>query len=464
MSFTINNSNKMKRRKFIANSATALTAISIFPSCITKNATPEGEEWRLAEKNSDYRLTYNEADLEALETAKSNINKYRKKSTAIKITDANGKALSGIKIKIQQLNTPFDWGCSSVPNKNTNGIKNFVNLFNCTTAKCYWDERWHQPIETEEGKRIYDTFLKEINIAVTNGLRVKGHPLVWTVRKALPIWLDKYEHDKQIDILKNHVQSLIKIGGTNVSMWDLCNEMLWEPSFRNYKLRNWPHIETIDEMLTYIEPSLQWARAINPNAVYALNDYGLEITYRKEIAAGEQRKRYVELVNALKNRNCAPDALGTQTHVGNWYNPELLKTVWDELAQAGIPLQISEYWAHIKSEKAIVDLAPNEQQFYLTRYLKDCYTLAFGHPAVNHFTYWGNEHFFDEEGNTTHYYKALHQLIKNEWMTNTDAETNSEGLFAFNGFAGEYLLTINDKQTARFSLLENEDVMVFKAI
>jgi len=445
----------MERRKFIAASIGALAAVSTMPSCILGSKPKEGEEWRLAERNSLYTLEYSAADQDALEQALKNIEIHRKRNVSIRLFDQQGLPLRNTTVKIVQTNTPFDWGSSSSVGSNKNRTKLFLDLFNCATAKCYWDERWHQPIEKVEGKRIYDVFLNEIKTAKDNGLRVKGHPLVWTVRKALPQWLDAYPLDKQLEILKNHVQSLISIGGKDVTRWDLCNEMLWEPSFRNYKNRKWPHIETVDEMLTHIAPAVQWAREINPNALYSLNDYGLEITYVKEITAAEQRKRYVELAKALKRRGCAPDALGTQTHVGGWYSPSLLKTVWDDLSQAEIPLQITEFWAHFDAEPAVQKLKKEEQDFYRQRYVNDCITMAFGHPSVNHFTFWGDDMFFDEQGNATPVYEGVHNLIKKEWTTTLNLNSGDEALVSFRGFKGNYKVFNGDTVVKEFELLED---------
>ena len=89
-------------------------------------------------------------------------------------------------------------------------MKQFTDLFNTTTAKCYWDGCWHHPIEREEGVRVTRFFEQEVRWGLVNGIRVKGHPLVRTIRKGIPTWMDKYPMGEQMKRLENHVRSMIK--------------------------------------------------------------------------------------------------------------------------------------------------------------------------------------------------------------------------------------------------------------
>ncbi len=404
----------------------------------------DGEEWRndiYTSPDTTHRTPHNEVIAES----RSAIEKHRKENILIRFTNADGKPLSGVKTTVLQTTSRFDWGCSESGNDvhrseeaNHRRTKHLAELFNCTTAKCYWDERWHQPIEHVEGKRITTVFEEEVQWGKANRLRVKGHPLVWTVRKALPQWLDKYDYTTQLKKLEQHVRQMIAIGGTDVTRWDLCNEMLWEPSLRHYQQRRWPHIEHTDEILTYLEPAMHWAREANRHAIYSLNDYGLEKTYRPEITAEDQRKRYVELVEKMKLRGCAPDAIGTQAHVAGWYTPAVFRHSLNDLATAGLPLQITEFWAHTNKQNQLEKLNSQQKQLAVIAYITDMYTIAFGHPAVQHFTYWGDEQFVDTEGNKTAVYDALYLLIRQQWMTNEQITTDASGTLSLRGFHGDY--------------------------
>jgi hypothetical protein len=72
------------------------------------------------------------------------------------------------------------------------------------------------------------------------------------------------------------------------------------------------------------------------------------------------------------------------------------------------------------------------------------YTLAFADPQVTHFTYWGGREWFDENANTSNLYHAMHQLIRDTWMTNVEITTNADGEASLRAFYGDYNVNITD--------------------
>ncbi len=403
---------------------------------------------------------------DVLAEANEGIEKYRKSDLSIRLTDAaDQRSLVGAQVTIEQVSHQFDFGCSSgfvLSETREDPVKQaraalFVDLFNCTSAKCYWDECWHQPIEQHQGVRVTRTFLDEIDWAIANNLRVRGHPLVWTVPKAIPQWVRKYPYEKQLQLMEHNLRSLIQATKGRVKLWDLVNEMLWEPSLRNLPKREWPHIESVDEMLTYIEPAIHWARQEDPTSTYVLNDYGLEINLVKindlTVTASEQRRRYRDLLEEMHKRDCAPDAIGTQMHDNTWVPADLFKKVLDELATTGVPVQVSEFWAHDNACPHVATLSPEQLRDARIQYLTDCYTIAFGHPRVNHFTYWGSKEFFEDSDKLSKNYKAawlpskdyqtLHQLIRKQWWTPTQSlTTNGTGEAAARVGHGRYRVSV----------------------
>jgi GH35 family endo-1,4-beta-xylanase len=458
------------RRKFLNHLVTATAGTFLLSKCKNQQSgskIPEGEEWRSKKKmpvkaGDNYWLT---SELEA--EANAAIEKYRKGPFTIRLLNQKGEALPGYSVHFRQNGHHFDWGysgafeiCEEEP-LSQQKTKHIKKLFNCTTAKCYWDERWHQPIEHEEGNRIMDRFIGETEWGLANRMKVKGHPLVWTVRKAIPSWMDKYSYEVQLKKLEKHVRELIRAGGDSVTMWDLCNEMLWEPSLRNLPQRHWPHLETIDEILTYLEPAVHWAKDENPAAVYALNDYGLVKTHAPGVTSEQQRKRYVDLVHEMKKRGCAPDAIGTQCHVAGWYSAKEFNATLNDLAMAELPIQVTEFWAHLKDYPFENQIDRKEKEAALVENVKMIYTLAFAHPDVNHFTYWGSREWFDEHANPTSVYWAIHNLIRNHWMTSAEKISDAEGTISLHAFYGTYDVIITDdmgnSHPVSISLSQNND-------
>lgn len=419
----------------------------------------QGEEWRKAKVRNGEDLEGLRPDESVLAEAKAGIEQHRKGTFSLRLTDAAGEPISDQLIRLQLIDHGVDWGCSGAGShqllqsdeREQERSRHFARLFTCTTAKCYWNERWHQPIERYEGIRIYDLFLDEIEWANELGLKVKGHPLVWTVRKALPDWLFRYAYNQQMDILKRHVESLIEVTGERVQLWDLCNEMLWEPAFKNVAHRQWPHLDPIDALADYIAPAVQWARAANPAAVYSLNDYGLLHTYRPEISVTGQRDRYLQLVEALTERDATPDAIGCQTHIGGRFQLDAFQRALDHLALAKLPLQITEFWAKEADFEGVKDPAAREQA--LAQYVCDMYTVAFGHPQVAHVTYWGGSQLFTESGTPTLLFEQLDQLIHGQWTTRKEVRTDEAGRLSFAGFKGTYQVEIADRPAISAQIL-----------
>ncbi|MCC5928737.1 MAG: endo-1,4-beta-xylanase [Cyclobacteriaceae bacterium] len=436
----------MKRRPFLQKAiALAGAGLSVNYSCGKKNPN-EGHEWKDITKVSDHGFGQLRPPADVLAQARENIERYRKGPLQLILISPNGDILKNSKCALRQKSHLFDWGSSSAGRwslqQNDEGYdrwsKKFSALFNSTTCKCYWDEKWHQPIETEEGLRILDVFMDEKDWAKNNGLRAKGHPLVWTVPKAIPKWMLKYSIEEQMKRLEHHVRDLIRHGSDHIFKWDLCNEMLWEPSLRNVPEREWPHIESVDEILTYLEPAVQWAREELPEGHFALNEYGLLHTSQDVISPSRQRERYLELIEEMYKRDCAPDAIGWQAHIGAWFPHDAFYQTIDTLASSGLPVEITEFWAHDKHNPNFGIL--NEEELIKTKadYMCDMYTIAFGHPAVNHFTYWGESGFTDKDGKTGPFYEALYNLIKVQWSSEEDSYSNDEGIVHINAFYGHY--------------------------
>ena len=419
----------------------------------------EGEEWAA---EHDFGLREDPAEREqVLEQARSGIEHHRKSPLTLRLLGPDGAALPGRALELEQTGHAFDFGCSAASTvaaeadpaiKARNQL--FCKLFNCTTAKCYWDEKWHQPIEHVQGQRVTSTFLAEVDWARANGLRVRGHPLVWTVDKAIPAWVKRYDYERQLRLVEENCRSLIGAAGGRVQLWDLVNEALWEPSLRHLAERDWPHIETTEEMLTYIEPALGWARDEDPDARYVINDYGLEVnnTTMKGVTAAKQRQRFVELAQALVERGCAPDALGTQAHVGKWFPMSAVQQSLDDLASTGLPVQVTEYWAHFKSCPGIDELSEADQREEQARYVRDFYTVVFGHPATDHLTFWGGKEFFDRKGYVpSRLYRALDELINGAWRSQGQYQTDQDGVVSDRVFQGDYRLRWRDRHGRQHS-------------
>jgi GH35 family endo-1,4-beta-xylanase len=430
---------EMQRREALEKLSALGLGMPVLGSCRRKPIS--GQEWSMP-VSVPYRRS--EADEALLVQARANINRIRKGQLIVELKGPEGLLESGL-FEIRLLRHRFRFGhtldIAPVASDMEPDFGEWLSRMGSYTAKCYWDERWHQPIEKEEGKRIYTRFEKEIENALSWGWDVKGHPLIWTVPKALPDWLDKYSPDQRLQRLLAHAGDLVDRYKDKVKSWDVCNEFLWEPSLRHMEERKWPHLEPVSEILTYLEPGIRHIRQRDPAARLILNEYGLEKDFAPGVTALDQRNRFLDLVAEMEKRGCPPDILGTQCHVREPFSMVEIQACLDHLAKSGLPVHITEFWAR----------TPDKADSQATlQYIHDAYTLAFGHPSVENLTYWGDQGLTEKKNKFGPQGRALHQLLCREW--DTQARIPGKGASGpMEAFFGQYGLFKDNKKIEDFS-------------
>ncbi len=435
----------------------------------------ESEEWRhaeppLDENDPDHVSDRDEA--EVLAEAASGVERYRKGDGELTLLAPDGAPAANRPVEIVQTGSAFLFGSPvyEVAEAAREGLlgslrmRNYAHwytgLLNAATALCYWHERGDPWMERYQGETLFREFVAQADWARAHGLTVKGHPLVWSVPKAVPPWLRRYDPETRMKFLEVRVRNLVAGLRGKVDAWDVVNEMLWEPSWRHIDERKWPHLEPIEEILTYVSPALRWCREENPDAKLLINEYGIVYSVRHsmpEARAANQRKRYRALAEALADAGTPPDALGVQAHTGGRaYRMADVRAVFDELAGAGLPLHVTEFGASYRAlglEDA--DLSEEEKAARQADYMRKFYTVAFGHPALEAVFYWGLPRtafpFRERRDQRIHStvaprpcYEALRQLIREEWMTRIEATSDEAGKVRFRGFFGDYRLRADD--------------------
>ncbi|MDA3961361.1 MAG: hypothetical protein PF961_11270 [Planctomycetota bacterium] len=115
---------------------------------------PAGEEWRVDDAADVLDRAHDEA---VVARAEAGIEKSRKGDGCRRLCDRSGAPLKDVEVSIEQTSHAFVFGCSqgstlaAEASDPTLASRNelFVRLFNGTTAKCSWNERWHTPVERQ---------------------------------------------------------------------------------------------------------------------------------------------------------------------------------------------------------------------------------------------------------------------------------------------------------------------------
>jgi endo-1,4-beta-xylanase len=441
----------------------------------------------------------NQIGLERSEETRIDIKNNRTTEAEVCLLDINGKPLKNKTVEVELMKHEFLFGDC---NKNMDalfrlgsggeeelriGRKVFSEVLNALNVTCYWTERPRNNMaKTEEyqGEVNLNGFDESVRWGLSEGLTIKGHPLFWPVPKAIPEWLDKYDYQTQLKFLEIRLRSIVSRYKGKVKLYDAVNEMLWEPALKNLKKRTWPYMETIDNIVEYVSFVLKICREEDPDARFLLNDYGLErnhnqpvqlaandndvsaIQYNKligndgkEVTALRQRERYLELVARLSDRGFTPSAIGMQGHSGAVTREEQW-ALYDQMYKLGIPLHITEFWAHKEDfGKDFQVMSQTDQQEYLSEYVVNYMKNAFAHPAIGAFFFWG---FMDmavqfTEGLSRSYellplYYKVKDLIHKEWHTKELLTTNSDGKIHFRGYYGDYSMRYATKDSAALSI------------
>jgi len=433
--------------------------------------TNANEEWRAMDgARADYDPS---ASADVLKAARAHIADKRRRPAVLRLVDRSGAPLAGRRVGVHQLSHDFPFGeqlwtldamyrDGEQDTARARALKaRFLELFNASNNLCYWTERPRNDASKSEefqGETRIENFAATVDWSRANGLIAKGHPLFWSIPKAIPDWLARYDRDTFMKFAEVRVRNLVARFRGRVTLWDVVNEPMWEAAPQNLARRSWPHIEPIAAIADYVEPVLRWCRAEDPDACLLVNDYGMEKdddpagrtgSDGSRVTAASQRRRYVELFRELDRRECPPDAIGLQSHSGWFATHSEQWAVYDAFAETGLPIHITEFWADRTTleasgrySRAAIDELQAE---YICNYL----TCAFGHPRVEAFFFWGllgaAIDWFDRSGHELRpVFNRVRQLLREEWMTAETCVTDANGVIALPVFPGKYALRLMD--------------------
>jgi endo-1,4-beta-xylanase len=424
-----------------------------------------GEEWRGLDRPLDRYDPTSGVEAEALAAAREGIRIHRMEDAVVRCLDRQGRPLRGARFAIEQVAHAFPFGEQlwSLDAMARDGEweserarawrQRFTELFNAATNLCYWTERpRHDASKTEDrqGEPRVENFATTVAWTRGAGLLAKGHPLTWSIPKCVPEWVQRYPHSTQLKFLEVRVRSLVARFRGQIAIWDAVNEPMWEAALRNLPQRQWPHIESLDILTEDIARILGWCREEDPDALFLLNDYGMETdpvkpltgTDGQPVTAARQRQRYLDLVRALQDRGAGPDAIGLQAHTG-LISHSHQRRIYDQFATAGIPVHITEFWARIRDFAEAERMSPESREELLAEYVANYLTCAFGHSAVDAFFFWGlMGSAIQWHERSAHdlkpVYHRIRDLLHTTWRTRLTAVTDDAGEIRFRGFRGGY--------------------------
>lgn len=168
-----------------------------------------------------------------------------------------------------------------------------------------------------------------VDFALQNNMRVHGHTLIWAAKNSK--WVNEFQGNKKDweNLLKTHVQTVVKHFKGRVVSWDVVNEAFED----NGTLKKSIWLEKLGP--EYIALAFQYAHEADPDALLFYNDYGHEY-------GGKKMKAILDLVKKFKSRKIPIHGLGLQMHVVVRLSDQALRNCIDAAASSGLLVHISE--------------------------------------------------------------------------------------------------------------------------
>ncbi|MDB5020844.1 MAG: endo,4-beta-xylanase [Pedobacter sp.] len=163
-------------------------------------------------------------------------------------------------------------------------------------------------------------------------MRVHGHTLIWAKDSVQPDWIRNFKGDKNAwdNLLKTHIQTVLKHFKGKIASWDVINE----PIASNGTLVDNIWLRKLGT--DYIFKAFKYAREADPNVKLFINDYGQEF-------GGKKMTLLLSLVSQAKAKGIKIDGFGFQSHTVLRIDPKLFYNNFKRTADAGLLVHISEF-------------------------------------------------------------------------------------------------------------------------
>ncbi len=189
-----------------------------------------------------------------------------------------------------------------------------------------------EAIEPEHGKFDFSRADKLVSFAQKNGMKIRGHCLVW--HKQIPHWMNDDELSKEelLFILKEYITTVVTHFKSKIFAWDVVNEAIDVGEADHFRKTTWTKVIGPE----FIDSAFVWAHRADPTTLLFYNDYDAEGMNAKSDAV-------YELVKGLKARGIPIGGVGLQCHfqLGK-IDFEGIKQNMQRLKELGVQTQMTE--------------------------------------------------------------------------------------------------------------------------
>jgi endo-1,4-beta-xylanase len=247
------------------------------------------------------------------------------------------------------------------------GYATAAKEFNYVT--CENEMKWDQ-IEPSKGQFSWSAADQVVNFASSNGMKVKGHTLVWY--NQLPQWVSSLSNKDDVrSAMLAHIKGVMQHYKGKVAVWDVVNEAV---SIEGTSFRDCPFYKYLGEK--YIDEAFKAAREADPDVKLYYNDYNDEgLTPKSDFV--------YKLLKRLVTDGVPIDGVGMQMHYGkpnDTFTIADLKANIQRIVDLGLEVVYSEMDVHRCS-----GMTDTEQ----TTLYHDLIAACVAEPKCKAVTFWG---------------------------------------------------------------------------
>lgn len=385
---------------------------------------------------------------------------HRKRSVRL----STGGSNSVVQVRMKRHAFPF--GSMAEPNilNNQTYRNTFLTNFNASVhgnaAKWYanqpdwWNQSPHQTGYNRPGNWLSDDADNVYALLEQQGIPMRGHTFYWgmvnnNAQSASnqmwdPDWVEARYNENPADgwyWIEQRARWVASHWAGKIDEWDFNNEMGHGDWYRDTITNQGPF------GLTFLKQMADWALEENPNLKLYHNDYGI-------LNDNNFAFTFQQVLKLIKSEGVPIDGVGVQGHFQAAPVAETVRASLDLLDDFGVPIKITEF------DCAIDDGAINETTYNTDPVVEEIeadgletvYRIAFEHPAVEGIIMWGfweSQHWRPEgalyypDWRISPQGSRYRELVFDEWWTDADVMTGSDGSVQLDLFAGEYEFTVN---------------------
>jgi endo-1,4-beta-xylanase len=238
--------------------------------------------------------------------------------------------------------------------------------------------KWRH-IQTAFGGRDYSDADKVVALATSLKADIRGHTLAW--HQSTPAYLSAASAEQFIRAQTAHLQALVTRYQGRIHTWDVLNEAVEVNDSIGSGMR-----ESVLSKLWGVDryPELfELARAADPSAKLAYNDYGME---QDEPWCERRRSAVLHLLEPWAKRKVPVDVMGLQAHLdlSRRFSATKLLAFFDELKALGLTIQITELDVRDSTTTGTLSERDSAVAALYTDFVDACIS----HPAVEMIVMW----------------------------------------------------------------------------